>query len=94
MGMKIEIKSDRVDEYHGQKDGRQFVIRNQTGWLHVDGSQDYPERVKVRIDDGQPPYAPGMYLIADESYYINRFGSLQLGALRLVPLAKSSPKAA
>ena len=95
MGMKIEIKSDVIDEYHGEKEGRNFVIRNQIGWLHVEGSDGYPEKVKVRLNDDQAPYSPGMYHIGKESYYINRFGALQIGALRLVPVAsKPSSKAA
>ncbi|EGI15956.1 helix-destabilizing protein (Single-stranded DNA-binding protein)(GPV) [Escherichia coli M605] len=48
---------------------------------------------KVPLDEGQPPYAAGKYLIHPSSYAVGDFGSLEFAfKLILIPLSDSKIK--
>ncbi len=85
--MQIEIRSAHVDEFSGQKDNRSFTIRNQLGYISLNG-KPYPVEIKVRLDNDQLPYQPGHYEVEESSFYVNRFQQLTLGSLKLTPSAK------
>ena len=98
--LKIEIQSAEVNVKAGTsaRTGKPYSIREQQGYAHtVDRSgkpNPYPARCSFTLGDDQPPYAPGLYQLAPESIYINRFGQLEISPV-LKPLSPVSvPKAA
>jgi len=85
MTIKISIEDTAVDEFSGisQKNGKPFTIRKQEGWVTLPGEKRQRPFV-IQLDDDQPPYAPGDYLLDPSTYFINRFGALSLGRIKLV----------
>ena len=84
--MKIEIKSNDVGVKSGtsKRTGKPYSIREQVGYLHQDG-EAYPVRCVLNLEDGQEPYAPGVYETANE-LYVGDFGRLAVSrSMRLVP---------
>lgn len=65
--MKIEIKSNDVNVKSGtaKRTGRPYTIREQVGYLHVQG-EAYPQRCVLNLEEGQEPYAPGVYETSGE----------------------------
>jgi len=92
MTIKIEILVGTATKKSGtsSKSGKPYEIVEQEGWAHVCDQQGnpapYPSRITVQLDNGQPPYPPGVYTLHDSSYGVGDFSSLQLRRLRLVPL--------
>lgn len=90
--MLIEITSRSVDERSGTKNGKDWKIRTQIGYARIpdrDGNeQPYPESIKIDLAKDQPPYEPGLYVVADNSYYVGDFQKLTLGRLVLAPAKK------
>ena len=90
--MRIEIKSDKVQEISGigKASGKPFTIRKQSGYAYVvddNGQpQPYPESIDLNLDREQLAYAPGMYVVLDASFYVGDFKSLSIGKLRLQSL--------
>lgn len=99
--INIEVKSTEVTVKSGNsaRTGKPYSIREQQGvyaFLHDrDGKQSpYPTRISVTLRDEQEPYSVGMYTLAPESLYADRFNQLSLGpVLRPIP-GKASIKAA
>lgn len=86
MNVKIEVKSSEIAQKNVRgKDGKEFVIREQEGW--VDLGDAYPQKVRLSLEQGKEAYAPGRYALDQKSLYIDRFGQLKLGRPRLVPAA-------
>jgi hypothetical protein len=82
--IQIEIKSTDVDDKRGtSRAGKAFHIREQFGY--ADLGKAYPVEVRVPLDPTAPPYPPGSYSIHQDSLYVDRFGRLTLGRLKLVP---------
>lgn len=77
--IKIEIESQTVVTRSGtsQKTGKPYTIREQAALLFRDGEK-YPERIKLTLDDGLTPYAPGFYSLHDSSFSVNRYDALQV----------------
>jgi hypothetical protein len=81
----IEVKSGAVSEKTVRgKDGREYLIREQAGW--VDLGKPYPQEVRISLERGQEGYAAGEYLMDQSCLYVDRYGKLSLGRLKLVPL--------
>lgn len=97
--IKIEVENAQVQERTGtsSKTGKAYRIREQEawGWFHdVEGRvQRHPQRIRIALGDEQQPYQPGMYQLAPESLYPDRFGQVSC-RVRLKALAASAPKAA
>lgn len=86
--MKIEIVSADVREQSGvsQKTGKNYHIRKQQAFAHLDG-QRYPVSFVLNVSHDCQPYAAGFYSIDDTSFYVDRFGRLGLPQeLKLVPV--------
>jgi Helix-destabilising protein len=82
--IQIEIKSTDVDDKRGtSRAGKPYHIREQFGY--ADLGKAYPVEIRVPLDANAPPYAPGTYAIHPDSLYVDRFGRLTLGRLKLVP---------
>lgn len=87
--MLIEITSPAVEERHGNKNGRDWSMRTQSGYAYTldqnGGPKAYPELIKIDLAKEQPAYQPGKYLVADGSFFVGDFGKLSIGRLVLAP---------
>lgn len=99
MSIKIEIKSTEVFTKSGiaAKTGRPYNIREQECYAFVtdrDGKpQPYPVRARITLEDEQAPHPVGIYHLAPQSFWINRFGQIEVKPV-LVPVAAALNKAA
>ena len=87
--MKIEAKSSEVKVKSGnaKRTGKPYTIREQEAYLHVPGGA-YPERCVLNLEEGQEPYAPGIYETANE-LYVGDFGRLAVSRrMALAPVRK------
>lgn len=81
----LEIKSAAINERRGTtKGGRAFTIREQHGWVHI--GKDYPQEISMQLDNDQAPFPPGDYVIDQRSLYVDRFGQLAIGRLKITPV--------
>lgn len=79
----VEVKSaDVVERTHRGQTGREFLFREQLGW--VDLGKPYPQEVHIPVAKGREPYAPGTYMVDAACVYVDRYGKLSFGPLRLV----------
>ncbi|MCZ2152945.1 MAG: G5P family DNA-binding protein [Bryobacterales bacterium] len=100
--INIEVKSTEVIVKSGNsaRTGKPYSIREQVAvyaFLHDrDGKPNpYPTRVSVTLRDEQEPYPVGLYTLAPESLYADRFAQLSLvPVLRSVASNKASLKSA
>lgn len=107
--IKIEVKDATVNPRvitpsQGKNAGRQMTFYEQDAYAFTADEQGkprpYPQRIVLNIDmdKGAKPYAPGFYTVCPSSLFVDRFNSLQLGRLKLVPLAApavaATPRAA
>lgn len=82
----IEILSSEVLVSRGtSKDGRPFEFHKQEAFVHL--GQKYPVRSRIRIEPGKP-YQPGIYALAPNSFWVDRYGELRLNP-RLVPVRQA-----
>lgn len=80
----------RVQSGISRRTQKPYNITKQEGWFH-DKKSPYPTRVEINLEDGQPPYAPGLYTIDfTNSVFVDRYNSLSLGRLLLM---RQAPKA-
>lgn len=100
MTIKIEVKSTEVATKSGTsaKTGKPYNIREQVGvWAYTadrhGNPHPYPQRISVQLQEDQDAYPVGVYTVAPESFYVNRFGGLECG-LVLKAVASSLGKAA
>lgn len=86
--IKLEIHDTQIDEFTGisKKSGNPFNIRKQTGFAHL-SSSPYPIQISINLDDGQAPFLPATYELLEDSYFVNNFGQLQIGRLKLKKIA-------
>ena len=78
----VEITKVDVREKKGtSRKGQPFTIREQSAW--ADTGKEYPESFTVRLDDGDPPYQPGKYEVTEDCLYINQYGQLAVGRVKL-----------
>lgn len=88
--MKIEVKSSEVNVKSGtsKKSGKPYSIREQVGYLHVQG-EAYPQRCVLQLEDEQQPYAPGVYETANE-LYVGDFGRLAISRRMTLTLLRKA----
>ena len=100
MSIKIEVSTDAVITRSGisARTNKPYSIREQEAYAHTvdrDGViSKYPQRIKITLGDNQAPYPPGLYTVAPESFYVDRFDSLSLGLVLRALSAAAQPKAA
>ena len=85
--MKIEIVSAEIREQSGvsQKTGKNYHIRKQQAFAHLDG-QKYPVAFTLNVPNDRHPYSPGFYTIDETTFYIDKFGGLAVSQeMKLVP---------
>lgn len=78
----IEISSPDVTEKRGtSKTGSPYLIREQRGY--VDFGRQYPTEIKVPLEASAEPYPTGHYMVDPDCLYVDRYGALTLGRLKL-----------
>ena len=87
--LKIEVKTSEINERSGTKNGRDWKIRTQEAYAHIQNRNGspapYPEKILLNLDNGnssrapQQPYAAGVYYLGDSSVYVGDFSALRLG---------------
>lgn len=82
MKMRIESTDVKVKEGTSAKSGKPYKIREQEA-LATFGRET--RVVKVPLRDDQEPYTKGEYALDDSSFYVGRFGDLQVRPV-LVPV--------
>jgi len=96
--IKIEIQSAEVRTKSGvsAKTGKAYSIREQEGYAHTfdrhGKPNPYPVRLTLSLADDQPPYQPGAYMLAPESFYTNRFNQLEVSPI-LKPMVAAAKAA-
>lgn len=94
--IKIEVKSSDVQD----RTNAGGTFREQQAWAHMadqnGNPHPYPQLIKINLDvkSNQAPFPPGMYQLDPASVYVNKFGGLNIGRIKLRPLAAAAPKAA
>lgn len=84
--MHIEIKDNTVEVKRGTgKSGRDYEISEQTGYMVT---QDERRRIVIALRKGQTPFAPGAYVLADDSFSVDDYGQLKIGRLTIIPAAQ------
>jgi hypothetical protein len=80
----VEIKSAEVlEKAIRTKAGQDLQIREQIGW--GDLGKPYPHEIRIPLEQGKAPYPVGKYLVDAGCVYVDRYGKLSLGRLRLIP---------
>ncbi|EGQ9187738.1 hypothetical protein O1C43_003677 [Vibrio cholerae] len=78
--LKIEVfkENERVETrtIKGKEDKPSRVIYEQTAYVYLGGK--FPVEMKLGLEEGQPPYAAGLYTPHSSSYVVNTFGGLEL----------------
>ena len=87
--LKIEVKTTEISTRSGNKNGRDWTIRTQEAYAHIQNRNGnpapYPEKILLNLDNGngsrapQAPYAAGTYYLSDSSIYVGDFSALRLG---------------
>lgn len=105
MSIRIEIKSEQltprqITPKQGPNVGKIMTFHEQEAWVLLPGAdgkpRPYPQRIVLNVDadKGQKAYAPGVYTLSDSAFFVNRFGSLELGRILLVAVAAQPQRVA
>ena len=91
--MLLEVKSVEVTTRSGnaKATGKPYVINEQIVMVALNGEL---RKVKVALENNAPPYPLGAYQLTDESFFVDRFGALAVGRLKLRPVPASAAKVA
>jgi hypothetical protein len=82
--IQIEVKDAKVERKRiTRKDGSQLEIGEQRAYVHV--GKPYPTEIVIPVDiaAGQMPYDAGRYQMDPSCLYVDRYGKLSLGRLKL-----------
>ena len=80
--LKAEMTERTVNR---KRDGKSFTFREQSAQVSLQNGE--VRNVALSLDEGQAPYAPGVYSILDTSFYVDRNNKLALGRLHLAPVS-------
>lgn len=87
----IEIKSLEIHERRGiSRSGKPFHIREQFGY--IDLGKPYPLETRISLDQAAAAYPPGPYFLDPGSIYVNRFGQLAIGRMKLISATPSKSR--
>lgn len=100
--IRIEIKTANVTPRNivakqGPRAGQTIQLLEQEAYAETygdNGKHAYPSRITLNLESNEKPYPPGVYTVDPASLYVDRFQKLQLGRLRLTPVAATRPAAA
>lgn len=91
MSIRIEVTEGVITprQQVSKKSGEVMTFFEQSAWAYTtdrDGKpHPYPQRIVINHRDGSKPYPVGNYTISPESFYVGRFGRLEMSP-RLVPI--------
>jgi hypothetical protein len=90
--MRIVVESSDVVEKSGKKkDGSNFSLRIQEGWVYL--GRAHPERIELPLWEEDKPYSVGEYTLDPSSFIVNRYNNLELKrSLKLSPAAGKGVK--
>ena len=92
--IRIEVVSSTVDERSGNKNGKNWVIREQAAYAHLLDEHGkptkYPVACSIPLERDAQPYQPGFYTLDARSIYVGDFRRLELGRVRLIAERKAS----
>lgn len=97
--MKIEIKSTTINSRNitSKKTGEIIQFVEQEAYAYTSDRNGhphaYPSRIVVNAQENGQPYPVGFYTLSASSYMVDRFGKLELGRVRLEPLAAAAAPA-
>lgn len=98
--MKVQIMNGEVKAVEGTsaKTGKPYAFRTQEGYAFTldrktGQPHPYPIKFEIMLDSDQQPYPAGNYSISETSFYVDRFGRLNLSP-RLEPIRTANPAAA
>ena len=85
----VEIKNPEVIERRGSKEGREWVMRHQMGYMTAyddnDKPKPYPIEVKVQLYRDQPSYPVGKYRVPLSCVMPDKYGEVGF-RLRILPV--------
>ncbi|EGU40197.1 single-stranded DNA-binding protein, partial [Vibrio scophthalmi] len=77
----IEVfkENECIDKFEGisQKNNKPFCMLSQIGYAHVGGK--FPKEFKIRLQEGQPAYVAGKYVLSVNSLVVGMRGDLEIG---------------
>lgn len=97
--MKVEVRSkevvsERIEPRPGGKQFQPFTKHTQQAYAHTVGTngqpEAYPRQFRLSLEKPDLALEPGMYHLADGSFYVDRNGNLALGRLVLDASAPSA----
>lgn len=84
--LRIEVTADQRTVDYKSRDGKPASFTVQVAYVHLAG-QKYPARIDIAARRDQAPYAPGLYTLSPESFYVGgKYGKLEFSPV-LVPIA-------
>ena len=87
--IRIEIVSTVVDERSGNKNGKNWLIREQSAYAHLldefSKPLKYPVACSIPLEKDAQSYPLGFYTLDLRSVYVGDFKRLELGRVKLVP---------
>jgi hypothetical protein len=90
---KIEIHSAELKSFKWtDKKQVERTGHKQSAFAHLP-DKPFPVEIQLRVDDESKAYPKGMYTLAPNSFWIDRFGSLQVAPV-LVPVGAEKAKVA
>lgn len=92
--MKIQIEVSNEEIIYSNRGGFEFFEQPAAAYLtdRTGHSNKYPSNITLSMKKDQAPYKKGMYVLADQSVYANKYGQLSLYPI-LVPVAPQSVQA-
>lgn len=84
----VEVMDSKVEERSGEWEGRKYHTRTQDVYVHT--GKAVPECFTLRLDDLQPPYQPGRYLLGGGTLERDQKKGWQLArSIVLVPASEA-----
>lgn len=94
--IKIEIKNTTKTrrEITRKSDNKVMVFYEQQAWAHTYNQSGelnaYPSEIIISLEADQQPLAVGIYMLAPESIFVDKFKHLAIGRNKLKPLVSGS----
>ncbi len=76
--LTIEVTSTKISNMSGvsKATGKNYSINKQEAWVFINNAP-YPKSIELMLDDNQPPYNIGKYLVdLNACASVDRYGSL------------------
>lgn len=80
----VEVLSTDVTTKSGvsARNQKPYSIREQVGYVQFPG-KPYPQEIKFALEEGAGAYPQGRYEVHPDSFYVDNFGGLKIGRLKL-----------